>query len=251
MTSTVPSEKTEQEDTAERPARRMEDLLRASRMIRKVKEKIRHDERETIENKVRRWQQLRTPKLPAQILQVSAQGNWAAVFEQEKALLIKTLRELEVVGEVEHIGSTSIPGLAGKPIVDLLIAVEAPILAAERIDALCRAGYTFYGKSPCDPEASWLWKIEPRHAFVAHLCELQNPWIHTAVDFRDYMRTHPDDCTAYEEHKKQLAADSRLNPFEYSMEKLILWYEISARANAWAAEKKRPGPGAHAGTGEA
>lgn len=219
----------------------MEDLLRVSRMIRKVKEKIRHDERETIENKVRRWQQLKTPELPTEILQVNAQRDWTAVFEQEQVLLIETLRGVTRVGDVEHIGSTSIPGLAGKPIVDLLIAVEAPILAAEKIDALARAGYTVYGKSPCDPEASWLWKIERGHAFVAHLCELQNPWIHTAVDFRDYMRTHPDDCTAYEEHKKQLAADQSLNPFEYSMEKLILWYEISARANAWAAKKKRPG----------
>ena len=238
-TSTVPSEDTGREDTAEQPARRMEGLLRASRMIRKVKEKIRHDERETIENKVRRWQQLRTPELPEEILQVSAQRDWTAVFEQERVLLTKTLREVTVVGAVEHIGSTSIAGLAGKPIVDLLIAVEAPILATKKIGALSRAGYTLYGKSPCDPEASWLWKIEGDHAFVAHLCELQNPWIHTAVDFRDYMRTHPDDCTAYEEHKKQLAADRRLNPFEYSMEKLILWYEISARANAWAAERKR------------
>lgn len=217
----------------------MADLLRASRMIRKVKEKIQHDDRETIENKVRRWQQLKTPELPAEILEVRVHRDWAPVFEQEKELLLKTVGEVTVVGEVEHIGSTSIPGLAGKPIVDLLISVEAPMLADETIEALGRAGYTFYDKSPCDPEAFWLWKTDGGHAFVAHLCELKNPWIHTAVDFRDYMRTHPDDCTAYEDHKKQLAADQSLDPFEYSMEKLILWYEISARANTWAAEKRR------------
>lgn len=233
----------------QKSSRGMEDLLRASRMIRKVKEKVRHDPRETIENKVRRWQELKTPELPPEILEVDTQRDWSPVFEQEKAMLIEILGEVTGVGDVEHIGSTSIPGLAGKPIVDLLIAIEAPILAPEKIDALSRAGYGFYGKSPCDPEASWLWKIEDGKAFVAHLCELENPWIQTAVNFRDYMRTHPGDCAAYEQHKKELADDRRLNPFEYSMEKLILWYEISARADAWAAATRCPGRGPGRGPG--
>ncbi|MEO1369261.1 MAG: hypothetical protein AAFX50_18950, partial [Acidobacteriota bacterium] len=85
-------------DAAGRPARRMQDLLRVSRMIRKVKAKITHDDRETIENKVRRWQQLETPELPADILEVGAQRDWAAVFAAEKARLVGVLGEVTTVG---------------------------------------------------------------------------------------------------------------------------------------------------------
>ncbi len=213
---------------------RMAEILRASRIVKKVKERIRHDDRETIENKVRRWQQLRTPELPAEILEVGPwDPRWATLFEEEKTKIRKAFRQ-QTIGAVEHIGSTSIPGVAGKPILDLLVAVAAPVTEAKKLEAFSSLGYGFYDKSPCDPEAYWLWRVGDGRAFVVHLCELECPWIATAVNFRDYMRTHPDACAAYEACKERLAADKSLSPFEYSMEKLIAFHEISVKANAWA-----------------
>ncbi len=215
----------------------MEEMLRASRVIKKVKQRVRHDDRESIASKVRRWQQLRTPLLPPEIVEIGAwEPRWAAIFAGEKKRILAVLRE-ERVGAVEHIGSTSIPGLTGKPIIDLLVAVPAPIFDPPKTDAFAAAGYTSYGFSPCDPEVLWLWKVGDDRASVVHLCELANPWIRTAVNFRDYMRSHPDDRVAYEECKRRLAADPSLSLFEYSMEKLILFYEISVKADAWAQER--------------
>lgn len=235
------------DNTIERPKPTMQDLLRASRMVKRVKQQIQHDDRETIENKARRWQHSRTPELPPEILAVGDYDpRWSTRFEQEKARIREAFERCvvgrasgaTVLGVVEHIGSTSIPGLAGKPMLDLLVSVAAPMLEEQKIDTFAALGYKLYGNSPCDPEASWLWKVEDDCALVIHLCELDNPWIDTAVNFRDYMREHPEDCAEYEACKKRLSADGSLNQFEYSMEKLILWYKISVKANAWAAEMK-------------
>ena len=137
------------------------------------------------------------------------------------------------VRAVEHIGSTSIPGMASKSILDLLVAVREvpPALAT-----LIASGYEDHGISPCDHEAFWLWDVSPTgHAFIVHLCADGNPWIRTALNFRDYMRSHPAECESYEELKHRLAAERRNNLLEYSIVKLKLFYELSARADAWAA----------------
>ncbi len=220
--------------TTERPKPSMQELLRTSRIIKKVKQRVPHDGRESIESKTRRWQQLRTPEMPLEALPVGAYDpGWVTLFELEKARIEEVFRPQDL-GIVEHIGSTSIPGLGAKPIVDLLVSVTAPALERRKVDAFAAAGYTLYGNAPCDPEASWLWKFESDSAFSIHLCELENPWIETALNFRDYMRAHPQDCAAFEEGKRQLSAEGSLSHFEYSMEKLVLWYGISVKANAWA-----------------
>ncbi len=216
----------------------MRDLLRASRMVKKVKARIPHDGRESIEDKARRWQQLTPPEYPPEVLPVGAYDpHWVTRFEHEKALIERAFEGLSL-GIVEHIGSTSIPGLAAKPIVDLLVSVAAPVVEERKVDAFSSVGYALYGNAPCDPEAYWLWKFEGGFAFSIHLCELDNPWIRTGLNFRDYMRAHPQDCAAFEEGKRRLSADEDLNHFEYSMEKLILWHEISVKAEAWA--RSRP-----------
>jgi GrpB-like predicted nucleotidyltransferase (UPF0157 family) len=126
--------------------------------------------------------------------------------------------------------------MAGKNIVDLLVAVgEIPTGTA----LLAAAGYRDYGVSPCDHEALWLWDVSPTgHAFVVHLCAVGSPWIRTALNFRDYMRAHPEECAGYEGLKHRLRAEQR-NLLEYSIVKLKLFYQLSERADAWAA-----GPGA-------
>ncbi len=221
------------------PAPNLQDILRASRVIRRAKQRIRHDPRESVESKVRRWQALEAPELPAAIRAIRPYDpHWPELSAREKARLAQALGP-ETPSEIRHIGSTSIPGLAGKPIIDLLVAIDPAPRAAERMTAgLAGLGYAPYGTSPCDPEAHWFWKLEAdRCAFVVHRCARSNPWIRTAVNFRDYMRAHPEDCANYEACKHRLAEREDLSLFEYSLEKLILFYEISERAEAWVRER--------------
>ncbi|MBW8876571.1 MAG: GrpB family protein [Acidobacteria bacterium] len=210
---------------------RMRDMVRVARAIRELNASVTNEVREPIERKIRRWQHLRMPDLAPEVKAVRPYDlAWPVLFSGERKRLQALLGG--EAGAIEHIGSTSIPGMASKSILDLLVAVpEIPPAVA----ALAAAGYEHYGVSPCDHEAFWLWDVSPAgHAFVVHLCAAGNPWIRTALNFRDYMRAHPEECASYEELKHRLGAE-RSNLLEYSIVKLKLFYELSGRADAWVA----------------
>lgn len=212
---------------------RLRQILHFSRVVKQLKAKIKTETRERIEDKLRRWQQLRTPELSAAVESVSEwDPAWSTLFEAEKQRIYDILGG-ERVSDIQHFGSTSIPGLASKKILDLFVAIrDEPVLAQE--ERLTSLDYQHYGVSPCDPEAHWFWNTAPDdHAFVVHVCDDSNPWIKTAVDFRDYMRVHPEACRRYEELKRNLKAETGRNLLEYSARKLILFYEVSEEAKAW------------------
>jgi GrpB-like predicted nucleotidyltransferase (UPF0157 family) len=217
---------------------RMRDLMRVTRAIRDFNATVTNETREPIERKVRRWQHLRMPALLAPEVQAVRPYNpaWPLLFAAEKERL-QTMLGAEVTA-VEHIGSTSIPGMASKSILDLIVAVrDVPASLA----LLAAAGYEDFGVSPCDHEAVWLWNIDPPRpegepgcATIVHVCAHDNPWIPTALNFRDYMRAFPAEGASYQELKHRLGAEGR-SLLEYSIVKLKLFYELSARADAWVA----------------
>ena len=223
---------------------RMRDLMRVTRAIRDFNATVTNETREPIERKVRRWQHLRMPAQLAPEVQAVRPYNpaWPQLFQAEKARL-QTMLGAEVTA-VEHFGSTSIPGMSSKSILDLVVAVrDVPAALAP----LAAAGYEDFGVSPCDHEAVWLWNIdpprptgEPGYATIVHVCASDNPWIPTALNFRDYMRAFPAENTGYLELKQRLGAEGR-SLLEYSIVKLKLFYELSAKADAWVAAGRPPG----------
>jgi GrpB-like predicted nucleotidyltransferase (UPF0157 family) len=132
--------------------------------------------------------------------------EWPRMFEQERARLQGVLGS--VVTAVEHVGSTAVPGLSAKPIIDLLVGVESlTTVRASCVERLEGLGYTYV------PEyESWL----PGELFFrkgvpgpwthhAHVMERANPrWSHLIL-FRDYLRHHPEVARAYGSLKKALA----------------------------------------------
>jgi GrpB-like predicted nucleotidyltransferase (UPF0157 family) len=218
---------------------KMGELVRAARLTRELESSC-QDPREPIVQKIRRMQRVQSPDLPAPIRALRAYDPaWASCFAAEASRLRAALGD--AVARIEHFGSTAIPSpaLSAKNVVDFLVALRHPAATWEAEAALARLGYTCFGKGPCDPETTWWWRIEKEEvAFVAHLCDAANPWIETVVDFRDYLRAHPEECVRYEEVKRRLAAEPGRSLFEYSLGKLRLFYEISGKAGAW----RRGGP---------
>ena len=214
---------------------RLQHILRYSRVVKELKAKIKTETRERIEDKLKRWQQLSTPELSEDVQAVRDWSpEWAETFQREAERLREGLGSGRV-SQVEHFGSSAVPGLPSKGILDLVVAIDEQDLLGEsaRLEEL---GYHSYGVSPCDPEAHWFWNTEPTdHAFVAHLCTTGNPWIQTALDFRDYMRVHPDECVRYEQLKDSLKEERERSLLEYSAKKLLLFYEVSDKARAWRA----------------
>ena len=65
--------------------------------------------------------------------------KWPALFEREKERVLKILKDKALM--IEHIGSTSVPGLMAKPIIDILLVVEDAGKEEDYMDDLCRHGY--------------------------------------------------------------------------------------------------------------
>lgn len=129
--------------------------------------------------------------------------RWAELFEVERARL-QTALGSDVLA-IEHIGSTSVPGLTAKPILDVGVAVEdfeAAFALVPRLEAL---GYTFRGEQG----------VARRHYFVRgpdegrthhlHMLEQQNPEWRDLLGFRDRLRAQPETVRAYEALKHELA----------------------------------------------
>lgn len=132
---------------------------------------------------------------------------WPAMFEQERTRLHAALGSLVVA--IEHVGSTAVPGLAAKPIIDLLVGVHSLTEALSRcIEPLQTLGYAYM------PEyRSWL----PDELFFrrgipgpwthhVHIMELSSLRWENRLLFRDYLRAHPEAARAYAKLKRDLAA---------------------------------------------
>ena len=137
---------------------------------------------------------------------VEYNSNWKLLFEQE-AKLIRDVLEENLVTRIEHFGSTAIPGLAAKPIIDLLVGVRS--LAEAKRDAvtpLKYLGYAYWSDNP-DPQRMFFVKGLPPNSPRTHHIHMVEPdsilW--ERLLFRDYLREHPDAAATYEQLKRNLA----------------------------------------------
>ncbi len=127
---------------------------------------------------------------------VSYDSSWPQRFEQEATLLRDVLQPW-LAGPIEHIGSTAVPGLAAKPVVDIMAGVESLDASRPAIAALERAGYC-YAPYRADTEH---WFCKPSPQFRTHHLHLMamgsDRWM-AAIAFRDYLRAHPEIAAEYE-----------------------------------------------------
>ena len=142
-------------------------------------------------------------------IQISAYDeSWPDAFLNEKAEISKALNDHEVLA-IEHFGSTAIPGLAAKPIIDILVAV--PALADARrsfVPILQGLEYVFWEDNPKTDRLFFVKGMPPygeRRTHHLHVAERPSEmW--SRLKFRDYLRTHDDERDAYAGLKWDLAA---------------------------------------------
>ena len=131
--------------------------------------------------------------------------TWPDWFEVIKARLEPLLAD--VPHTVEHVGSTAIPGMTAKPVIDLDIVIERTNWPRTR-DALGRLGYTHQGdKGIPDREAFDLIDASLKRSLPAHhlyVCIEGTPELHKHLVFRDFMRRHPEWIQRLSIHKVEL-----------------------------------------------
>ncbi len=151
-------------------------------------------------------------------------SRWPGRFEQERSALQGAIAEW-VTGGVHHVGSTAVPGLDAKPIIDILVGVES--LAASRacFDALAQLEY-LYAPYRAE-EMHWFCKPDPsRRTHHLHLVPTGSGRFRDELDFRDRLRDEPTVAKAYAAIKHQLAAEFKHDREAYTAAKASFIDEV-------------------------
>ncbi len=130
-------------------------------------------------------------------------GRWAELFGLERTRLQIVLGN-DVLA-VEHIGSTSVPGLTAKPILDVGVAVESFEAAFALVPRLEGLGYTFRGEQGIARRHYFVRGSDQSRTHHLHMLEQSNLEWRDLLLFRDRLRAQPEAVRAYETLKKQLA----------------------------------------------
>jgi GrpB-like predicted nucleotidyltransferase (UPF0157 family) len=153
--------------------------------------------------------------MPA-ILLVAYDPAWPELFEAERARVLAAIGQH--VSAVEHVGGTSVPGLGARPIIDVLVGLPHFSAADACIEPLKRLGYGFRGEVGI-PQRYFFrkpdvesWADRTHHL---HLVEQESPEWKRMLRFRDYLRAHPEEAQAYDDLKRELAAELETNPLGY------------------------------------
>jgi len=133
--------------------------------------------------------------------------GWPERFQAERLQLREAL-SAETILAIEHFGSTAIPAMPAKPIIDILIAVPSVAAARLSFPAILDAfGYDFWADNPKRDRLFFVKNMPPRgkqRTHHVHICERTSEmWDRLA--FRDYLRANPAEAAAYASLKRRLA----------------------------------------------
>lgn len=133
--------------------------------------------------------------------------DWPLMYEREKKALLAAVGEY--VERIEHIGSTSVPGLGAKPVIDMMIGVASLDTAdAHCIEPIVTLGYEYLKRAEASmPNRRYFRKDDAcgRRTHPIHLWQTDSDEWAAHILFRDYLRTNPGDRLRYERLKRELA----------------------------------------------
>lgn len=132
---------------------------------------------------------------------VSYDSNWPNQFENY-ALKIRKIFGDDV--QIEHIGSTSVFGMDGKPCIDLLVMVKDLKMVEEHISDMENVGFQYAGQFVM--ESSRLFRVMENNHLLAniHFFPVGHPHNAEMINLRDYLRKHPEEVEVYSNIKKEL-----------------------------------------------
>jgi len=163
------------------------------------------------------------------IVVVDYDPRWPQVYEEDHAAIVRALGPM--VRGIEHVGSTSVPGLAAKPTIDIMLGVSADDLD-RIIEPLVAIGYEYNPDWEISmPLRRYFRRIGPddSHTHHLHAVPYAGEFWTRHLRFRDYLRTHPDKAREYGELKKQMAREQR-GSIDYTFAKTQFIQSVEALA---------------------
>jgi len=164
----------------------------------------------------------------APVIIVEYDPRWPQIYLEEKKRVLGILGERAL--SIEHIGSTAVPGLGAKPIIDMMVGVRDEETGDECQRLLYDAGYTDVTPEP--QESDWYYCLgKGPHSFGFHLHLVRHGsghWERHLV-FRDYLREHPETAQEYYELKKGLSEEHGTERLAYTEAKTNFIISILAK----------------------
>ncbi|MDQ3865115.1 MAG: GrpB family protein [Actinomycetota bacterium] len=157
--------------------------------------------------------------------------TWPSLFEVERARIERAIGPWAL--EIEHVGSTAVPGLAAKPVIDIMVGVrsleDSPVL----VERLTGIGYEYVPELELQiPFRRYFRKLRAgRRTHQIHLVERSNSeWWDRHMLFRDYLRAHPEVAEKYARLKQELSGRFEEDRMAYTDAKTGFISEVVRRA---------------------
>lgn len=157
-------------------------------------------------------------------------SEWKELYEKEKKLLLSSIGEY--ILDIQHVGSTSIPGALAKPIIDIAAGVKSLGVVKKLIKPLKELGYKYRGEAGTPGRYFFAKGPEEKRTFYLHVEEFSGENWKNHIVFRDYLRNHKEAVKEYNELKGKLAEKYRDDRDTYTSQKASFIQKILRRAKA-------------------
>jgi len=155
--------------------------------------------------------------------------RWPELFEAERERLSSLAGPR--IKDVQHVGSTAVPGLAAKSIIDVMVGVDPLLVEQGLVAALGGLGYEYFGEYGI-PGRHFFRKGDPRTHHL-HWVRWGGEFWTQQIDFRDYLRAFPEEAERYERLKRDLASRFSSDRPSYTQAKTHFVSDILQKAVWW------------------
>ncbi|MGI2297571.1 GrpB family protein [Paenibacillus sp. GXUN7292] len=159
--------------------------------------------------------------------------SWPLLFEEVGKRLRNSLKEIAL--RIDHIGSTSVNRLAAKPIIDIQISVSSINNLQEYRSKIEAVGFVFREENP-DKTKGYFREVPGTRRTHIHVRQAGSYSEQLSLLFRDYLRTHPEDCIRYVEEKHRLMNLYKQERSRYVEGKEPIIWDIIQKAHHWSQE---------------
>ncbi|WP_420644800.1 GrpB family protein [Candidatus Leptofilum sp.] len=163
---------------------------------------------------------------------------WTEQYKTEAARLTSVFQPILVA--IHHFGSTAIPGINAKPVIDILIVVKDITAVIHLIDPMAQQGYLSKGEKGISGRHYFRKGSDAHHTHHVHVYEENHPEIARHLNFRDYLRHHPEDAIVYSQLKEHLAQTHYSDPAAYTDSKSTFIRNIDLKARLWRQAQVEP-----------
>lgn len=164
---------------------------------------------------------------------VSHHTEWAILFAQEKARLSAVLEDKAL--DIQHIGSTAVPGLEAKPILDIAVAVAELLVVKECVSMLGPLGYAYFGDREENGDYFFAKGDDQNRTHYLHMVKLSGSEWADCLSFRDYLIANLSARQRYSRLKHLLFQQYANDRQAYTAGKAALIQSLLREASAEAA----------------